>query len=63
MQDMHQHPLTSHLVIGDKGFHCAGGKRLQQFVFFPEFHTWFVIAFKKATRLDAGLYLAVASES
>ena len=63
MQNVHQHPLTPHFVIGDEGFHRARGKRLQQFVFFSEFHACFVIPLAKATRLDAGLYLAVASES
>jgi hypothetical protein len=43
MQDMHQHPLSPDFVIGDKGFHRAGGQRLQQFVFFSEFHAAFLI--------------------
>jgi hypothetical protein len=47
MQNVHQHALTPHFVISDKGFHRAGGQRFQQFVFFSEFHAWFVIPLKK----------------
>jgi hypothetical protein len=51
MQNMHQHPLAPHFVIGDEGFHSARGQRLQQFVFFSEFHAWFAIPLKEGSLL------------
>src|ERR1039458_188438 len=44
-QNMHQHPLTSDFVIGDKSLHPAGGERFQKLVFFSEFHSWIMIPF------------------
>jgi hypothetical protein len=41
---MHQHSLTSNLVIGDKGLHCTRSERLQKLVFLSEFHPLIVIA-------------------